>query len=251
MKMRKAFTLIELLMVVTIVAILAAILLQAAGAAISLARQKKTESILWRLHHLTQARQQQLQRWEMRTPTTVVNTWEMIAVDTDARFKSMPLRTRQLIAKKLLQARFFPQAQSELWDAKAYPIGSTIEGALVSNPLQQGDWRVDDDLKMIDGWGNPIVFFRWPTALFRAHPELSPAQYSRDPNDPLCDLAGLWNAGDVFSPVITVQMPEPCRVSLMVFVSAGPDGQLGMSYPLGDVTDEQAFSDNILSINVR
>lgn len=247
MRNNKAFTLVELLTVVTIVAILAAISLQVAGAVIGADREAKTKSTLWRLRVQTEHRQQALQRLQMRSTTCVDDTWEMLLVQK--KLPNASLGTRRLLVKKLMLGRLFPQDRSEMWDAQLYPPGTSVEDALLRNSFA-GDWTPDDGVTMVDGWGNPIAFYRWPTALFAAHPELLPGPYSKDPDDPLGSLYGLFVSGQPFDATMPIVMPDQGKPYVMIFVSPGPDGLLGLSGPLGAVTDEQAFSDDILSVQV-
>ncbi len=58
----------------------------------------------------------------------------------------------------------------------------------------------------------------------------------------------MFTAGLPFDPRISIIMPEPCKPYVMVFVSPGPDGRLGLSGPLGDVISEDDLADNLWSI---
>jgi len=237
---RKGFTLVELMVVMTIIAILATIMLQVVGGLIDAARTAKTKSILWRLRVQNEHKAQALDRISQRGGF-MVGCHETI--NLKFYYPGMTSRQRDILAKKLLLGHYFPQDQSEMWDTKLYPAGTTVDDALLKVPL--GNWMPDDDLTLVDGWGNPIVFLRWPTQLFQAHPEF--LSYTRDPDDPLNDLIGLFTAGQAFDNIMPIIMADPCKSHVMVFVSPGPDGKLGFSMPLGAVTSEEELSDNIWS----
>jgi prepilin-type N-terminal cleavage/methylation domain-containing protein len=250
---RRGFTLIELLVVVTVISILALIALQVAGAAISEARAKSTESTLWRLQKIVDRKAQALQRLEARSPAIIQGGYEWNLIERTPSLAALPLQVKRLVTKKLMLAHHFPQAQSEMWDSRLYPLGTTLEQALLSTPL--GDWAPgpDDDLRMVDAWGHAILFLRWPAELFKAHPELLPgAAFTRDPDDPLCQLSGLFaSPGAPFDPLMPVAQPQTCMPYVMLFVSAGPDGRHGCSLPLGAVISEEDLQDDIFSLRVR
>ena len=248
MKRKSGFTLIEILVVMVTIAILSAILLQVIGVGITAAKTYKTKSILWRLRFQSAHKVEALQRLQSR-PGFVSSSVEMELISRLQQYRGLPDSTQKILAKKLMLAHYFPQDISERWDAKLYPPGTDVEYALLQVPL--GNWIPDDDLHLVDGWGSPIVFYRWPTHLFVAHPELLPAPYNKDPDDPLCSLQGLINPGIPFDSLMPVIMPDACKPYIMVFVSAGPDRKLGLSGPLGDVVDENDLADNLWSINVQ
>src|SRR5262249_26119419 len=161
----------ELLVVIVTISILALIALQAAGAAITAAREARTKSVLFHLKVQVQRKAEALERLQKRSIVYVDSTTEMTLLNKPGSpYLNLPIGTKRTLVKKLQLGHYFPQDLTERWDASIYPPGQTIEDALLQTPL--GNWLPDDDLHMIDGWGNPIVFYRWPTALFAAHPEL-------------------------------------------------------------------------------
>lgn len=250
---RRGFTLVEVLTVVTVVAILAAVLLQAVGGAVEAARRSATESMLYRLQGLERHRAEALQRLQTRSPAVVDGSTEMeLLTRQGSPYRSLDVNARRVLARKLMLAHWLPQQQSEAWDANFYPPGQdAVLAALTTN---NPDSRADDDARLVDAWGRPVVFLRWPTRLFAAHPELLPGRgvYVRDPDDPLCSLKGLFAPGKPFdAALMPVLMPDPCLAYVSTFASAGPDGRLGFSLPLGDVTSEDELSDDIFSHLVR
>ena len=245
MKRRSGFTLVELLVVIVTISILMTILLQVIGAGINLAREANTKSTLWRLRVQMQHKAEALQRLEMRGGF-LDGTYEADLLRKRPQYANLPKNTQKLLIKKLLLGHYFPQEIPERWDAKLYPPGTGVDYALLQCPI--GNWLPDDDVKMVDGWGTPILFFRWPTRLFQKHPELLPGPYNKDPDDTFCDLQGLFAAGAPFDPLMPIVMPDPCKPYVMVFVSAGPDREFGLSGSLGDVVNEEQFSDNLWSI---
>lgn len=237
---RKGFTLIELLVVVTIIAILSAIVLQTVGGLLDMARTAKTRAVLWRLRVQNEHKAQAVDRLIKRggyMNSCVESFW------LHKNYPNLTKNQHDVLVRKLILGHFFPQDASELWDTKLYPVGTTIDDVILRIPV--GNWTPDDDVQLMDGWGNPIVFMRWPTQLFMAHSEF--LQYARDPDDPLCEMGTVMTAGIQFDATLPIVMHDPCKTHVMVFVSPGPDGKLGFSMPLGAVTSEEELSDNLWS----
>lgn len=246
---RKAFTLVELMVVISIIVILAAILLQTIGGLLDSARTAKTRSILWRLRVQKEHKEQALDRLFIRKRSLINDSIEMAHLRLPA-YSGLSASQKRVLCRKLMSGHYFPQNQSEMWDAMIYPVGTTTDDALLKIPV--GNWMPDDDLTLVDGWGHRIIFFRWPTRLFEAHPEF--LQYNKDPDDPLSQMAGLWTPEMPLDSQMPILMPDPCKPHIMVYVSPGPDGMYGLddidnggSPLLGKVTNEDALSDNLWS----
>jgi type II secretory pathway pseudopilin PulG len=101
---------------------------------------------------------------------------------------------------------------------------------------------------LVDGWGNPLAFYRWPTACLELNPSPSPSQPAttgfNDPEDPLGLLSSpAW----VLDPAPTLKgywFQQICHALyantsgnpyaykvLPTIVSAGADGNLGIPAP--------------------
>jgi prepilin-type N-terminal cleavage/methylation domain-containing protein len=111
---------------------------------------------------------------------------------------------------------------------------------------------------LVDGWGNPLFFIRWPTgfqALNPGGPLVAPAGKGNDPLDPFGYLANqTWANGNkggnrttftaLFHPLPTVA--DTSFLLQPLIVSAGPDGQLGLDGN-GDVLNAAQANDNLYS----
>lgn len=211
MRNRRAYTLVELLMVITIIVILAGLSLSMVGGAISASRQAKTDTIL--------------QRW-----------------------KDMGSSQERMF--DILQRRFhdrydgiasYPPKGSYLYDLKnTYGVGKDILVMVAKKDaykklMDPTMWNteLDDDLPQVDAWGNSIRFYLWPTRLFRDSPTatkliLAGRYYTskdlaRDPEDPLGLLVSIPN--------FEANFHTPCVYHIALYVSAGPDGKLGLYEP--------------------
>ena len=152
--------------------------------------------------------------------------------------------------------------------------------------------------EFIDAWGNPLRFYRWPTRLFRSGGAVNGAPYvanftqndidnakllfsslpvfsgnlaivgtprgdlARDPDDP---LQNFLNSPSLTSVQFEQLFHTPVTYHVLLIVSAGPDGQLGIYEPdlvdiqnniLGNLAQpipgqQDALADNITYLNVR
>jgi hypothetical protein len=167
---------------------------------------------------------------------------------------------------------------------------------VLGNPPIGADAFTDAEVKdtdgnglpeLIDAWGNPLRFYRWPTRFFRSGgvtsspgtvpatlatispPDVANAKtlfaslpvfsgnlandLNRDPDDPLRSCIGISNFEQNFH--------TPATYHVLLIVSAGPDGQLGIYEP-DDVPNfgylaqpipnqQDSLTDNIVYLNVR
>jgi prepilin-type N-terminal cleavage/methylation domain-containing protein len=216
---RRSFTLVELMVVITIIAILATITLGVVGGLLSQARDSATRATLSKVQGLLNSRAQAFDRLTKRKGY-VVGTTEYNQGIIPSYGAALPQQsTRVMLATKLLQAKFFPQYAGELYDPGlaspgiyAKPAGrpsiynppnSTFVNSEIfydfltqSNTL--GDSPVASDMfsaaevkdgdndglpEFVDAWGNPLRFYRWPTRLFRSQGQIpnKPALTSGNP----------------------------------------------------------------------
>ena len=188
---RLGFTLIELMVVMTVIAILATLTLQVAGGLISQARESATKSTISKIQSLLNSRAQAFQRLTMRSG--------YLTGSSDYQFFSTSGYSASLtktLTLKALQRKFFPQVQSDamLTNPSLNPniAGNTdatnqevlYDFLTQSNVL--GDSQIGTDTfsasevsvrttvngqslgSFVDAWRNPIRFYRWPTRLFRS-----------------------------------------------------------------------------------
>ncbi len=299
---RSGFTIIELLVVVTIIAILMAISMKVYGSVIEGMRERATRNTLTKIQAMIDARATAFQR-RYQKPYTVTSSVERQKIAS----QMFSGNAADIAARKLLEAKWFPQSGSDLLDVgnvrgmyTLYPNLVTSTGQLINPNVtpaevfyefvmqggslgneavgksemsmgqEIGDVNANGLPEFVDGWGNPIRFYRWPTRLFRPQgqtaaamaPVLTAADLTnaraiistlpgniptsdgttdigRDPDDP---LRTLWGATQPLTlermtfPGTSISGPTPSTWWAFMAVSAGPDGVFGM-YPPDDTAN--------------
>ena len=105
----------------------------------------------------------------------------------------------------------------------------------------------DGLMELVDGWGRPLRFYRWPTSLVLATPnstaDTRPVEllisggnsqlWSSDPDDPLGRFR-LWLIGPNITnhPRVLNWFHAPATYHIPMIVSAGQDGELGLEEPI-------------------
>lgn len=212
---------IELLVVVSIISVLAYIALRVVGGVMTQARNSATETTIRKIHTLLDARAQGFYRLVQRkgfiesTPQYTSGDAFKLSQDSSGN----PDRNIQrIIAIKALERQYFPQVSA---DTAAWPNPPPIfqdpnvsSGQLLYYVLTNDNLGADpgaaDNFNtsevstktnknnswpcFVDGWGNPIRFYRWPTRLFRPVPTPlpNPVPYPKLPNPPT-DPSNLTN----------------------------------------------------------
>jgi prepilin-type N-terminal cleavage/methylation domain-containing protein len=204
---RSAFTLVELLSAMAVVAILVTLVVQVIGSFLSQAKDSATKATLTKIQALLNSRQQAFDRLIQRNQY-VEQSYEYTVTTAgyrDTKNNQFPASTRRILAIKLLQRKYFPQG----YNAQSYsdvstnpvllpnivtpPAGKpgvayassseilydflTQENVLGETPIgtdafsaaEVKDAKYSNGLPEIyDAWGNELRFYRWPTRLFRA-----------------------------------------------------------------------------------
>lgn len=186
---RRGFTLIELMIVIAIIALLFSAIAVAAMYAIGGAKVAATRATIVKVQGLLQARIDSVLRKDPEK--TLVDT---LAVPT--RFPNR--KQAEVMARKFTFRQAFPQTWSEI--ATYYPnllilssetvpatvtaaaessevllflltranvLGYPPEGVDVFASAELGDTDSNGKMELIDAWGNPLRFYRWPTRLVR------------------------------------------------------------------------------------
>lgn len=274
---RRGFTMIELLVVITIISILLAATLYAIGNAIGAARANATQATLVKLDALLRGRIEAF-GVNLKKPTQakiierqmalVSNTLEAEGVPT------LPTAVLQLLARKSLFQQAFPQTLGDnttlgavgnyfngnaqnasesseylywiLTQADSYGLAPPDSSEFSATEI--GDTDGDGRLEYLDAWGNPLLFYRWPTRLLRpagptsaVMPALASLQISGLPSDNLTlskdpgDGVNLYSdkiAEDLLPPDVFEKLfHTPRTYYVPLILSAGPDRESGLYQP--------------------
>jgi len=175
----------------------------------------------------------------------------------------------------------FPPPDSVTTSSELLYVALTMGAELGSGstPIEfSSSEAVDTDgdglMEVVDGWGNPLRFYRWPTSLVREDPasadDTRPVEllisggnsqlWSSDPDDPLGRFSVWLNANASHNNVLGYfNAPNVYHVPLIV--SAGQDGALGLeepfeeplgvyARPLQDPATRIVLVDNITNRNI-
>ena len=200
MKKRNGFTLVELLMVISLIALLMTISFAAFGNAIGSTKEKATASTIQKISRIVQQRTEAFDRLKMKDAAS-----RLVGSTGSAAFPFPPIpdiQTAETIVRKQRFQFAFPQRAEErsLFNGVDYgtyftnlnPRADYESSALLYLSITQGETfgvpQVDDDsfltsevqsksitivgkqidLKyFVDAWGQPLRFYRWPTSLIR------------------------------------------------------------------------------------
>lgn len=192
----RGFTIVELLIVMTIITLLMGISIAALRGAIGAAREKQTQATILKVHGLVQQRVEAFNRALDKMNLTAAkqkmrvnfNTTYGNATNIYLRDNSKVLEV--LARKQLFQSRFpqnfaernllggalppptphQPVTQSSallywlLTSSEVFGIAPVDSSEFSSAEVRDTD---GDGLKeFVDGWGRPLRFYRWPTMLF-------------------------------------------------------------------------------------
>jgi prepilin-type N-terminal cleavage/methylation domain-containing protein len=184
---RRGFTLVETLVVITIIAILMTLSLQVVGGALEQSRVSATQATISKIQGMINQRAQALDRQILRKGF-LSGSLELASVKK--KYPAIPSGTQDILAKKILEIRYFPQRPADLYDGGLYPasaglsaansgeiffffvtqtaIGDTPLGTDAFTSAEVGDENKNGLQEFKDAWGTPLRFYRWPTRLFRS-----------------------------------------------------------------------------------
>ncbi|MCY2962374.1 MAG: type II secretion system protein [Planctomycetota bacterium] len=205
--LRGGFTLIELMIVITIIVILAGLTIRVSMGMINQGREAATKSTIQKINRLLDSRLQAFQRKYGGNDDTSLarlkNTteWSLAGnLKTSPNNLDLSNNQRVIITRKLLYMKWFPQVSGEV-NLSLFPgisaarttnggtavdsnseilyamlldsqgLGEATSGLIDFNTTEFADTDLDGLPEFIDAWGEPIKFYRWPTRLFRPDDE--------------------------------------------------------------------------------
>jgi prepilin-type N-terminal cleavage/methylation domain-containing protein len=190
---RAGFTLVELLVVIGIITLLAAILVVAIGRAGTIAKEQATAATIRKISNQVQERLEALDR--LKSQPQWAQDAQAFAALYDISFDQAKVLLLKFRMKRLFPQRFADMDPHELSQQivnnPQYPydgskhIEETESSELLYYALTRGaalgiptvdpaeykssevaDTDGDGLLEFVDAWGKPLRFYRWPTRLF-------------------------------------------------------------------------------------
>jgi len=281
---RAGFSLIEILVVIGLIAFLTAALVAVIPRVANASKVAATKATIKKVNEMLNDRINGFRRWVQKQdqlagpnnpPSYVTNS------PYASSFVTNPVQTRALAVKYAFRL-YFPQAFSEFSTPitpssthKAVTESSeSLYQFLTNGPLFDTEPPSAADLKaietadtdgdglpeIVDAWGHPIRFYRWPTRLVRpgGPPTGTVSNFEEVPLSPASILLGAaaprgnvptWQAG--FPTVGTTIRPNPAHVTQAVPFSllyrcvavTGP-GQTGATEPVWPTTVGATISDS-------
>ncbi len=260
---RRAFTMIELMVVIGIIAFLMAIGITSYGYVITNAREAATRTTLKLITENLAQRREAFKKQITEQDRAAGNGVPRYAIGF-----SGGKEVAKILGKKTLFRKYFPQIYADFPTVPSALAGNTPSAAdsseLLYYFLTEGtkglgvqsvdmDGLSSDQIKdtdgdgikeIVDGWGNPLRFYRWPTRLLRPNGtsiDLTkgakflirsiPAESNVDPDDPLGAIESRGNIDSSFIPAFEANYHNYNTYHTPLVLSAGADGQLGLYEP--------------------
>ncbi len=273
-KRRRGFTLIELLVVLVIISLLAALAISVIGAVMVNARTAATSATLTKINGRIRDRIQTLaeldyEQYELLAENdgfqrsnekkVVARKIAMLEAfpQTWSEFDTLFPELATEITSKYGTNTFTPATESAevlYYILTEGPIPGRGRRKVISgvgqvqadefNSSDTSDTDGDGLLEFVDGWGNPLRFYRWPTRLVRPDgagatitpaqlanakviiPSLTAANAVKDADDPYDAMAGSNDPDQFESAYLT-----PSTYNVPLVVSVGENGLLGLYEP--------------------
>lgn len=283
----RGFTMIELLVVITIIAVLATIAIRVVGGFITAGKEAQTKATIKKIHGLLDDRLQAYNRLNQRGKETPY----LPQAGNDLERAKIIMRKsilRDAFAQNWAEAKVSGKSdQNNGADSAEVLYLMLTSGAVFGVPpvgsdgfstSEVQDTDGDGNLEFVDGWGKPLRFYRWPTRLIRpggTGSTITKAQYDTakmliggltssiddlklDPEDPLSrTTSSTWTGASTFE----TDFHTPSTYHTFLIVSVGADETLGLYEPtdtakLGnlaayDSTNFDALTDNITNHNSK
>ena len=196
---RAAFSLVELLMVITILSILITISVVVGANVMTSSRVRATQATVKKVNDLVMHRVDAFNRW---AETAQEMSDQNLPLDASVWAPSgQNLNRARVLKKKQLFIQHFPQTNTDpdpdlgptydlsgeilylmLTDGESFGVDLGDVNFLAS---ELGDSDLDGVTEIVDSWGHPLRFYRWPTRLIRPAPDadtvVNPARNSLFP----------------------------------------------------------------------
>src|SRR5579863_2927303 len=231
--LRPSFSLVEVLVVIGLIAFLTAAIVAVLPRVANSAKVAATRATIKKVDELLNDRINGFQRW-IQTQNTIAGNnapGYVVAAGFGTQYSQNPPLYQFLGAKTAFRASF-PQTFAELTTPPSYDASKhkpvtesaaclyiilTKAAVFDTEPPAAGDLKgvevadTDGDglPEIVDAWGNPLRFYRWPTRLFRPAASLGTVETQQ------VNLA-TWNS---------VQ-PGPAPTPFSILVSSAPRGPL-------------------------
>ena len=262
---QRGFTLVELMIVITVIALLVGLLGVVIANYLTQAREAATVATIKKIHALLEQRTEAFDRAMDRTEDLKPADYRTLVTQKRTQLRNQgvvsvtPEQLRILVRKEFKQ-REFPQVsgtppttqkQKEAESSEQLYIMLTKARIGGAAPVDAGEFLAgelgdtdgDGRMEFLDGWGQPLRFYLWPTRLFKSNgtthvhstdgPNVtlliqgfSDDLVDTDPDDPLGLLKNLTYANfeSDFHTLSTYHLP--------LIVSVGADGEQGLLEPV-------------------
>lgn len=285
---RSGFTLIEILVVMVIIAILVGLGIGLLGSAGQQARIAQTQATL---KHLDAIISQRTESFRTANLSKIVDSFITFFKNANSMATISPQDRKaiEILVRKNLYKQLFPMKPADLygmdgnsgtWDdapnatsidntwtaaellfwsmtqGTAYGLSPVTTDGIPSNAIATSPNNSNRRI-FVDGWGNPIEFYRWPTRLISGNPTTArilipglPSPTNKDPDDPLKVIsntsmsnkfATTFSMSNGMSTLMMQPFTSAAYHDLNVYhtpllVSPGPDGDSGITSELAEVT---------------
>ncbi|WP_010588030.1 pilus assembly FimT family protein [Schlesneria paludicola] len=212
--LHRGFTLVELLIVISIITLLATISFAAFANFVVTSREKATANTISKIGRILQQRKEALDRLNLKSTAARLATIDLWG---DFSIPNLDVKTAEVVVRKQRYQSAFPQRSEERgsFNGIAYDVYFNLQSprlkiessALLYLAITEGETfgapQVDDDAFLstevksisatingtpvdikyfVDSWGEPLRFYRWPASLVR--PGTSPSAATDPPIPP-------------------------------------------------------------------
>lgn len=262
------FSLLELLIVVTIIGILLAFSVGQVGQMIRTSREKATAATILKIDGLLQERRQAFERSIEQEKRSNASGWRRRLLAKRSVVPATEPLLEILVKKDLLLEHFSPLGSGPhdpkdetesaerlyfiLTEGEVFGVAPVGAGEFSTSEVSDTDG--DGLLEFVDGWGKPLRYYLWPTRLIRPGGPGTPVrrdaatllissipprppttaqidELDQDPDDPVGRMSGeLGKTGPALA-ALEAAYHTPDTYSVPLIVSAGADGILGLFEP--------------------